>query len=263
MTTLLKDANIVSSVVESTQTTGTGTLDLDGAVAGFRGFGGTLTDGKQVYYLIEDNPEDPTEYEIGYGTYNTGSPNTLTRDVVLFSSSGTSKISLSSGTTYIVRGIAPAEAFGTAAGNDIGKSIGDVAQYEDDGSGNSALNHPNMPQVGNSPIVESGSNTDGFWVRWADGTQACFVGSSSSGLNGNQPNTWTTTSITFGGVISWTFPKPFVADNQVMVSVAAEDNQGIGSVVGGDKTKAELRIINLSGGNKTIGLNPMAIGNWK
>ncbi len=31
-----------------------------------------------------------------------------------------------------------------------------------------------MPQVGGAPIVESGSNSDGEWVRYADGTQLCY-----------------------------------------------------------------------------------------
>jgi len=30
-----------------------------------------------------------------------------------------------------------------------------------------------MPQVGGDPIVESGSNADGEWTRWSDGTQIC------------------------------------------------------------------------------------------
>ncbi len=30
-----------------------------------------------------------------------------------------------------------------------------------------------MPSVGGDPIVESGSNSDGGWTRWADGTQQC------------------------------------------------------------------------------------------
>ena len=32
-------------------------------------------------------------------------------------------------------------------------------------------NFPDMPQVGGDPIVESGSNADGEWTRWSDGTQ--------------------------------------------------------------------------------------------
>ena len=32
----------------------------------------------------------------------------------------------------------------------------------------------NMPTVDGNPIVESGSNSDGEWTRWADGTQTCW-----------------------------------------------------------------------------------------
>jgi len=30
-----------------------------------------------------------------------------------------------------------------------------------------------MPTVAGDPIVESGSNSDGEWTRWADGSQRC------------------------------------------------------------------------------------------
>ncbi len=30
-----------------------------------------------------------------------------------------------------------------------------------------------MPTSGGDPVVESGSNSQGYWVRWADGTQYC------------------------------------------------------------------------------------------
>lgn len=32
-----------------------------------------------------------------------------------------------------------------------------------------------MPSVGGDPVVESGSNADGEWTRWADGTQIVSV----------------------------------------------------------------------------------------
>ncbi len=35
----------------------------------------------------------------------------------------------------------------------------------------SVNDHAQMPTVGGDPIVESGSNSDGEWTRWADGTQ--------------------------------------------------------------------------------------------
>lgn len=41
-------------------------------------------------------------------------------------------------------------------------------------AGGSDANFAAMPQVDGSPIVESGSNSDGEWVRYADGTQTVF-----------------------------------------------------------------------------------------
>ena len=34
------------------------------------------------------------------------------------------------------------------------------------------MNFSTMPEVGGSPIVESGSNSDGEWTRWADDSPA-------------------------------------------------------------------------------------------
>jgi len=38
-------------------------------------------------------------------------------------------------------------------------------------AGGAGANFSVMPQVGGDPIVESGSNADGEWTRWSDGTQ--------------------------------------------------------------------------------------------
>jgi len=43
-----------------------------------------------------------------------------------------------------------------------------------------ANNFTQMPTVGGTPIVESGSNSDGEWTRWADGTQECRIVKDSS-----------------------------------------------------------------------------------
>ncbi len=37
-----------------------------------------------------------------------------------------------------------------------------------------------MPTVAGDPVVESGSNSDGSWTRWADGTQHCYAYLSTS-----------------------------------------------------------------------------------
>lgn len=84
-------------VLETTSTTGTGTLTLTGAVAGFQSFS-VIGDGNTTYYTIVSG----TDWEVGIGTY-TSSGTTLSRDTVLESSAGgTTKISVASGAQVFV-----------------------------------------------------------------------------------------------------------------------------------------------------------------
>ena len=46
-----------------------------------------------------------------------------------------------------------------------------------------------MPTVEGVPIVESGSNSDGYWSRWADGTQHCR-GRAKNAVAGTGGNTY-------------------------------------------------------------------------
>src|SRR3990172_9504516 len=90
-------------VKETTDTTGTGTLDLNGAPAGFRGFADEFTTlDSSISYLIVDDPDNPTEYEYGKGTFTSGTPNTFARDTVEGSSNSGNKVSWSAGTKTIV-----------------------------------------------------------------------------------------------------------------------------------------------------------------
>lgn len=63
-------------VKENTATTGTGTVSLGGAVAGFRTFASSLNSGDSFSYLIEDINN---AWEMGKATYTAGSPGTITR----------------------------------------------------------------------------------------------------------------------------------------------------------------------------------------
>jgi len=84
-------------VMETTSTTGTGTLTLAGAVSGFQSFA-AIGDGNTTYYTIYSG----TDWEVGIGTY-TSSGTTLSRDTVLESSAGgTTKISVASGAQVFV-----------------------------------------------------------------------------------------------------------------------------------------------------------------
>jgi hypothetical protein len=69
-------------IQETTQTTGTGTLTLNGATAGYRRFN-QVDNNTTLRYLLE---EDGTgRWEIGIGTYNN---NTLARTTLVESSTG-------------------------------------------------------------------------------------------------------------------------------------------------------------------------------
>jgi hypothetical protein len=78
-------------VKESTATTGTGTLTLDGAATGFQSFTTAFGNGVSVYYVIAGG----SEWEIGIGTTGAG---TLSRDTVLQSSNADALVSFSAGT---------------------------------------------------------------------------------------------------------------------------------------------------------------------
>ena len=80
-------------VKETTATTGTGTLTLAGASAGFQSFS-VIGDGNVTYYAIFDVATG--DWEVGVGTY-TASGTTLSRDTVLESSSAGSLVSFGAG----------------------------------------------------------------------------------------------------------------------------------------------------------------------
>ena len=87
-------------VRETSTTSGTGTLNLAGAVTGFRTFVSGIGTGNTTYYAIFE--EGTNLFEVGLGTVTDATPDTLARDTVLSNSSGnTSKISFSGGTLSV------------------------------------------------------------------------------------------------------------------------------------------------------------------
>ena len=86
-------ALVVKDRVQETSTTsGTGTLTLAGAVAGFQTFSSSIGNGNTTFYTIYDNVAQ--DWEVGVGTVGAG---TLSRDTVLSNSLGTTaKISFAS-----------------------------------------------------------------------------------------------------------------------------------------------------------------------
>jgi hypothetical protein len=108
---------VADRVWETTSTSGTGTLTLSGAVSGYQTFA-AIGNGNTTYYTITNG----TDWEVGIGTY-TSSGTTLSRDTVLSSSSGGSKITVTPGSFVFVDYPASKAVYEDASDNVTGYSI--------------------------------------------------------------------------------------------------------------------------------------------
>jgi hypothetical protein len=82
---------LADRVLETTTSTGSGTITLAGAEPGYQSFA-VVGNANQTYYTITGD----TEWEVGIGTY-TSSGTTLSRDTVLSSSASGAKVTFSAG----------------------------------------------------------------------------------------------------------------------------------------------------------------------
>jgi hypothetical protein len=97
---------ISDRIMDSTTTTGTGTVTLSGsAPSGFQTFGSLLSTNDTTFYCIVD--QSGSDWEVGLGTYNSTGP-TLARTTVLSSSNSGSLVSFPAGTKNVFI-TAPAE----------------------------------------------------------------------------------------------------------------------------------------------------------
>ena len=87
---------IADRVYETSTTTGTGTLNLAGAVTSFRTFVAGYSTGAFVPYVIRHQTLD--QWEVGWGTVTDAATDTLSRDKVLASSNSNALVNFSAGT---------------------------------------------------------------------------------------------------------------------------------------------------------------------
>lgn len=106
---------LADRVNETTTTAGTGTITLAGAVTGYQSFS-AIGNGNTTYYTIAG--QGTSEWEVGIGTY-TSSGTTLSRDTVLASSSGGSKVNFSAGTKNVFCDYPAGKAIYGDANNDV------------------------------------------------------------------------------------------------------------------------------------------------
>jgi hypothetical protein len=89
MALVLKDR-----VKETSVSTGTGAIALDGATGAYQAFS-TIGNGNTTYYAIAG--QTTNEWEVGIGTYNSGT-DSISRDVILSSSNSNTIVTFSAGT---------------------------------------------------------------------------------------------------------------------------------------------------------------------
>lgn len=139
-------------VKETTATTGTGTLTLDGASTGYQSFS-VIGNGNTTYYTISSS--GGSEWEVGIGTY-TSSGTTLSRDTVLSSSNSNALVPFSAGTkdVYVVY---PA---GKSVATEFANTFTAAQTVQ-----NSALTVSNTGTYGGSTSLTQSSTLSGLTLR--------------------------------------------------------------------------------------------------
>lgn len=181
---------LADRVKETTTTTGTGTITLDGAATGFRSFS-AVGNGNTTYYTIAG--QGTNEWEVGVGTY-TASGTTLSRDTVLSSSAGApTKTNFSAGTKDVFVTY-PSERAVYSDGTNIVPDNPAILLPPSGGTGRSSVASGSLlVGAGTSAMTELAGSTPGqavIWngAAWAAGT----AGAPAPVVNAYvSPATWT------------------------------------------------------------------------
>ena len=112
---------IADRVRETTTTTGTGTINLGGAVTNFETFAANLSNSDTTYYAIVDNTSGA--FEVGLGTFSTGSPNTLARTTPIASSNSNSAVNFGVGTKDVFITLPASKNFFKDASGNINENL--------------------------------------------------------------------------------------------------------------------------------------------
>jgi hypothetical protein len=199
---------VADRVLETTTTSGTGTLSLSGAVAGYQSFVTGIGSGNTTYYTIYDSTAQV--WEVGIGTVTSGTPNTLSRTTVLSNSSGnTSPLTLAGNAANVFCSY-PAEEFGIATSVAQGAtySTGTYTLTSSTGQGSNPLTYDNnvlLSATGNNAVTLP-TPVAGNIVRVWNATAYTVSVYPSSGCtianrNVNEASTLNTMSTGLGG--SW------------------------------------------------------------
>ena len=153
----------------------------------------------------------------------------------------------------------------------LGSNIGGLFLFSTNGSvvinGSEVYRRANVvgsvSHSGGTPtgaIVETGTNANGRYVRWADGTQICWF-SGASGSGGGIA--YGTGGLYIHSPPAWTFPAAFAAGT-ISVQGCGFDSTSIGFVSAPSisTTSASLGYVNVSSSATGLSLQLIAHGRW-
>ena len=153
-------------VKENSTTTGTGAFTLAGAVSGFETFSAGIGGSNTTYYCIFHN--GTTEFEVGFGTLNSGA-STLTRTYIISSSNSDAAVNFSAGSK---------EVFCTVPGSKIG-----LPNPEEYGSSSAPkiITVKVGSKTGNHPYPAGGSSSsNAYFLDGLESPALRFSGADSS-----------------------------------------------------------------------------------
>ncbi len=228
------------NVAEISTTTGSGDIDLAGAVTGYNSFGSFLSTGDTTWAQIR-NVDVPTEWLSAVVEYVTG--NDLEIVAILDGTNGAGNaVSFSAGVKQVVCGMPAAQVL---ARQDI---TGTVSQSS------------GMPT---GTIIERGSNANGSYVRFADGTQWCWhsmsvgvISEALSPLYASAPTSWTfPAAFSAAPATSTEATRPFSSSSQRLVGAYAQE---LPSTTGLQNIRAWSNVSNSNPATVHI----VAVGRW-
>lgn len=223
-------------VKETSTSTGTGTINLAGAVSGFEGFVAGIGSTNTTYYAIAH--QSANEWEVGIGTITDATPDTLARTTVLSSSNSDSAVNFTAGTKDV---------FCTyPAGKAVFKDASDNTNFADDekiqlGTGNDLKIYHN----GSNSYIDNSSGTGAIVLKGSDtllvnnsSQNIISTGTSSANLfyAGSQKLHTINTGVQTTGTVNvngaYTLPTSDGSANQIM------ETDGSGAVTFVDKPTA-------------------------
>jgi len=249
MALVLKDR-----VLETSQTSGTGTISLAGAVNNFQSFSSAIGNGNTTYYAIVDDAD--SQWEVGLGTVGAG---TLARTTVYASSNSGSLVNFNNSIKQVFCDYPASKGVYLDASGNV-SSLGTITSGVWNGS--------TIPVANGGTGVTTSSGANSVVLRDANAnitTNCLFEGFSTQAASG------TTIVLTASSVQNWqitgsggqTIRLPDATTLPNGATFTFNNNQSSGTIVVQNNSSTTVSTIN-SGGYVTVVLlsNSIAAGSW-